>query len=274
MLSWSNTAYKFTLGIGSLAITGTISELWRDHVPLWLAVAAAIAPLAAFVFVHPDELPDRIVRFAHLAASLWYLAVVCIVMAGLTLTEKRLSPGSGIVPLFAAIGSLPCLVVLHRVFEGRYPPRKEPDPPPPTPEAIRERLRQDLLSNMGRSDEAAKALAEMGDRSAIPYLLEAIRYDMCWETISDAKVKALTQLADASLAPTAIAWLEPLDEEEYEERNGDTQDDYWRTQTLVRRILVGLGNAVVPEVKRALLAADNRFARETLEEVLRELADR
>lgn len=72
MLSWSNASYRLTLGVGGLATTGMLSELWGNLLPFWAILVVALLPFVVFVFVHPGELPDGIVRLAHVLA-----AVVC-----------------------------------------------------------------------------------------------------------------------------------------------------------------------------------------------------
>ena len=117
MLSWSNAKYKLTLGVGSLAVAGMLSELWRDVLPVWVALAIALLPLVVFVFVHPDELPTRVVRVAHVAASVWYV----VVAVGLLVTLALASPlphAWPVYPLFVAVGAIPCGVVLYRAALG------------------------------------------------------------------------------------------------------------------------------------------------------------
>ena len=84
MLSWSNAKYKLTLGIGSLAVAGMLAELWRDVFPVWAALTIALLPLVVFVFVHPGGLPARLVRIAHIAASVWYVVVAVGLLVALT----------------------------------------------------------------------------------------------------------------------------------------------------------------------------------------------
>ncbi|MFL5330267.1 MAG: hypothetical protein ACJ8C4_15305 [Gemmataceae bacterium] len=50
MLSWSNVKYKMTLGVGSLAIAGMLSELLREVLPVWVALGVGLLPLGVFVF--------------------------------------------------------------------------------------------------------------------------------------------------------------------------------------------------------------------------------
>jgi hypothetical protein len=70
VLSWSNTGYKLTLGVGSLMIAGMLSELWQDVLPAWAGVSIALLPVVLFVFVHPGELPARVVWVAHVLAAI------------------------------------------------------------------------------------------------------------------------------------------------------------------------------------------------------------
>jgi sulfite exporter TauE/SafE len=119
VLSWSNAKYKLTVGVGSLAVAGMLSELWRDVLPVWVALAIALLPLVAFVFVHPGELPARVVRIAHVAASVWYAVVAVGLLVALT-TVRPLPRGWPIYPLFVAVGAVPCGIVLYRAARGRY----------------------------------------------------------------------------------------------------------------------------------------------------------
>ena len=119
MLSWSNTGYKLTLGVGSLTIAGMLSELWRDVLPAWAGLSIALLPFVLFVFVHPGELPTRIVGVAHVLAAAWYL-VVAIGLAVLLTVTKPLPRGWLVAPVFLAIGAMPCCIVLYRAARGRY----------------------------------------------------------------------------------------------------------------------------------------------------------
>jgi len=119
MLSWSNTGYKLTLGVGSLAIVGMLSELWRDILPPWAALAIALLPLVMFVFIHPGEIPPRVVLVAHVVGSVWYV----VVAAGLLIALSRADPlprGWPVYPLGVVIGAVPCVTVLYRTARGRY----------------------------------------------------------------------------------------------------------------------------------------------------------
>ncbi|MGH7168660.1 MAG: hypothetical protein ACRELG_00080 [Gemmataceae bacterium] len=119
MLSWSNTGYKLTLGVGSLTIAGMLSEWWGNMMPAWAGLSIALLPLVLFVFVHPGELPARVVWVAHVLASVWYLAVAVGLMVLLAAT-KPLPRGWPVCPLFLAIGAIPCGTVLYRAARGRY----------------------------------------------------------------------------------------------------------------------------------------------------------
>lgn len=126
MLSWSNAKYKLTLGVGSLAIAGMLSELVGDALPVWAIPVVGLLPLAVFVFVHPGELPARVVRVAHVAASLWY-GVVAVGLMAATTTVQPLPRGWPVYPLFVGVGAVPCGIVLYRAARGLYPPPSPPD---------------------------------------------------------------------------------------------------------------------------------------------------
>lgn len=119
MLSWSNNGYKFTLGIGSLALVGMMAERWKGVVPVWAVMLIALLPLVIFVFVHPHEAPPRLVRYSHAFASIWYIAVAVLLLVVL-LSGPNLPRGWVIYPLFVSAGFVPCVIVLYRVAFGRY----------------------------------------------------------------------------------------------------------------------------------------------------------
>jgi hypothetical protein len=126
VLNWSDEKYKFTLGLGALALVGMLAELARPELPAWVAMAAALTPLILFVFLHPGELPDGVVRAAHVAASVWYLAAAAVVLnEGLRRAEL---PWAWALCTFLLLpGAVPCAVVLWRVARGKYvSPRKGP----------------------------------------------------------------------------------------------------------------------------------------------------
>jgi hypothetical protein len=119
VLSWSNTGYKLTLGVGSLVIAGMLSELWQDVLPAWAGVGIALLPVVLFVFVHPGELPARVVWVAHVLAAIWYLALA-VGLAVLLAASKPLPRGWPVALLFLAMGAIPCGTVLYQVARGRY----------------------------------------------------------------------------------------------------------------------------------------------------------
>ncbi|MEA2707517.1 MAG: hypothetical protein QOF78_118 [Phycisphaerales bacterium] len=119
MLNWSNTKYKFTFGIGSLAMTAIMAELWKPILPIWVIMVVALLPLVVFVFVHPDEMPAGFVRAAHVFAAVWYVASVAASSVGLCLAPK-LPNGWIIFPLFCAMGLIPASLVLSQAVRGRY----------------------------------------------------------------------------------------------------------------------------------------------------------
>jgi hypothetical protein len=119
MLNWSNTKYKFTLGIGSLATTAMMAELWKPVLPIWVVLVVALLPLVVFVFVQPGEMPAGFVRAAHVFASAWYVLSVIALSVGLYLAPT-LPNGWMIFPLFCAVGLVPCALVLSQAVRGRY----------------------------------------------------------------------------------------------------------------------------------------------------------
>jgi hypothetical protein len=124
MLNWSNTKYKFTLGIGSLATTAIMAELWKPILPVWVIMVVALLPLVVFVFVHPDEMPARLVLTAHVFASVWYLLSAIALSIGLIIAPK-LPEGWLIFPVFCAVGLIPCVLVLSQAARKRYGLPKE-----------------------------------------------------------------------------------------------------------------------------------------------------
>ena len=140
MLSWSDTKYKFTIGVGTLAIAGMSSELWRDVLPIWVLLVLALPPLTVFVFVHPGELSARLVRIAHVAASVWYLVVGGGQLVALS-TLHPLPRGWQVYPPFVAVGAVPCGIVLYRAARGRYQPPDIPEVPEAEPGAAADRGR-------------------------------------------------------------------------------------------------------------------------------------
>jgi hypothetical protein len=127
MLSWSNTKYRFTFGIGSLATTGAMAELWKPILPLWVIMVVALLPLVVFVFVHPDEMPARFVRASDVFASTWYVLSFIALSFGLCLAPT-LPKGWVVFPLCCMAGLVPAIFVLHRAVRGRYRlPNEGPD---------------------------------------------------------------------------------------------------------------------------------------------------
>lgn len=125
MLKWSNTAYKFTLGVGGLAITGMMSELWQKVLPFWSIMIVALVPVVLFVFADPEDLPARIVRVAHAAGAIWYLLAAGGLLIALLLNAKPLPRGWPVYPLFVLPGAVPCVIVLYRMANGTYLPKSK-----------------------------------------------------------------------------------------------------------------------------------------------------
>jgi hypothetical protein len=121
VLNWPFVAYKFTLGVGTLAVAGMLAELWRPHLPVWLMGVLAVAPFAVFILIRPGELPDRVVRFAHVAAAVWYLTSGVVLIAA----HAALMPAGAALPfwlVFAGAGAVPCVLVVWRAWRGRPDP--------------------------------------------------------------------------------------------------------------------------------------------------------
>jgi hypothetical protein len=119
VLNWSNAGYKLTIGIGSLALAGMMTELWKPILPLWLLIAVTLIPIAIFVFVRPRELPARIVRFAHVAASLWYLVLAVVLLVAFFQVQQALLAWVACF-LLVLVGSIPFCLVLQRSIHGKY----------------------------------------------------------------------------------------------------------------------------------------------------------
>lgn len=111
MPNWSATKYKMTLGVGTLGMAAIMGELWKSILPVWWALVIALLPILVFVFIHPGELNARLVRYAQMAASIWYLIVAVVLLAALLMSAK-LPEGWLIFQVFVVIGSIPCWLVL------------------------------------------------------------------------------------------------------------------------------------------------------------------
>ena len=119
MLSWSNTAYKFTLGIGSLAVAAMLADLTQAKLPAWIAIAAELLPFALFVFVRPEELPARAVRIVHVVASVWYMIATVGLLIMLAMSQL-LPKGWPVYVVAALAGGVPCIMVLFKALMGTY----------------------------------------------------------------------------------------------------------------------------------------------------------
>ena len=65
MLNWPWWRYKLTLGVGALATTGMMADLWQKVVPVWAIMAVTLLPILIFLFVKAGELPAWFVRAAQ-----------------------------------------------------------------------------------------------------------------------------------------------------------------------------------------------------------------
>jgi hypothetical protein len=118
MLNWSNTAYKFTLGVGALAMTGLIGDVWDENLPIWCVMLICVLPIAAFIFARPGELPERWVLTAHVLGSLWYLGWAIFLLARLLAAPHPPAGAHVVYPLFVGLGMIPCGIVLWRWLRG------------------------------------------------------------------------------------------------------------------------------------------------------------
>jgi hypothetical protein len=113
--------YKFTIGLWAMATGVLLRKLWPDELPIWLVMVLALVPLLVFMIVHPDFFPNRIVGFAHIAASLWYFAVTICLLTAMAGKDKPLA-WLVLYLIFATIGGVPCGIVLYRWVQDKYPP--------------------------------------------------------------------------------------------------------------------------------------------------------
>jgi cellobiose-specific phosphotransferase system component IIC len=127
MINWSNYAYKFTVGIGTLCLAALLAELWAKSLSVWVAIALAIVPIALFVVARPDDMPVALVRAAQVVASLWYL-VLALSLGVLFLVHGKTNAGWPIYFIGLAIGAVPCLVVLWKTIVGHPMGRASEDP--------------------------------------------------------------------------------------------------------------------------------------------------
>ena len=119
MLNWSDITYKYTLGFGAIGLAALLADLWKQALPTWLAILMCLVPPAIFIFVHPDELPSRIVWIAHVFASVWYLALAFGLLMALSATDP-LPHAWWFFTILAAAGAIPCIFVLYRAALGTY----------------------------------------------------------------------------------------------------------------------------------------------------------
>jgi hypothetical protein len=106
---------------GAFTNIAYLATLWRGDLPIWVLMTIVMLPFGLFVLAEPDRLPARIVWIAHVFASISYIATVLVIGWGLSV---RLPAGWSIYPLPAAIGVIPCGIVLYRVVQGTYRPNE------------------------------------------------------------------------------------------------------------------------------------------------------
>lgn len=144
MLSWSDIKYRFTLGLGSLATTAIMAELWKPTLPLWVILVVALLPLVIFIFVHPEEMPAGFVRVAHVFASAWYVLSVVVLSIGLWMAPE-LPDGWIFLLVLCSAGLAPTVYVLGLAILGRYRLGDSTRPQAPSPQR---RLEQALRSSL------------------------------------------------------------------------------------------------------------------------------
>jgi hypothetical protein len=119
MLNWSNTIYKLTLGVGALGMVILMRVLLIPVLPVWCALAIALLPVGVFLVFRPGIMNARIVRYAHVAASIWYLCTASFLVWGAVSSADPATGWVCAVP-FLAIGLVPCFIVLWKVLQGSY----------------------------------------------------------------------------------------------------------------------------------------------------------
>jgi sulfite exporter TauE/SafE len=119
MIEWSENKLRFTSGIGALCTVGLLSELSRERLPVWIAVAAGLIPLLVFLFIRPGEMRRSIVLPLQIFAALWYLLLAAILTI-MFFERGEMTQGWPVYFVGLVIGCLPCLVVLWRVFSPRF----------------------------------------------------------------------------------------------------------------------------------------------------------
>jgi hypothetical protein len=117
MIDWSVRAIRFTSGIGALCMAALAAELTCQLIPMWLALSLIMVPVAVFIIMRPDDMPLKFVWPCQLAASLWYLALACILSVLFFHVPVRMQ-GWPILFVGMAIGAIPCVVVLSRIVRN------------------------------------------------------------------------------------------------------------------------------------------------------------
>jgi hypothetical protein len=115
MIAWSIGKLKLTLGIGALCTAAIMADLSHQEMPIWLVLVISMLPLIIFVFVRPDEMQPSIVRPLQGFASFWYLLTVATLTTLFLISVDR-PRGWPVIFIGAAIGCIPCVVVLKNLF--------------------------------------------------------------------------------------------------------------------------------------------------------------
>ena len=118
-LAWSATRLKFTLGIGSLGLAALMGEIYGKSLPFWIILPVILLPLCIFVFIQPNEgLAVAQVRRFQAFGACWYLAAASFCLCRFFAASPR--PAALLIySLCLAVGAIPCVMVLWRLWQER-----------------------------------------------------------------------------------------------------------------------------------------------------------
>ena len=130
---------------------------------------------------------------------------------------------------------------------------------------------RELIQRLGQIDAPANIAAELandGVVEALPAILWSIVADCGLEIIPHNKIDAYITLASPLNFPELFHELESLDESKLDDDAGDIEDEFWRIQQSIEKILVGIGSPVKNQIEIALTQTENSFSIETLKKAL------
>jgi hypothetical protein len=113
VLTWSDVKCGLPLGVGAAGVC----VLWQGVVPCWAVMVGALLPCLLLVLVRPDEATPRM-RDVAVVASFWYVTVAVGPLLGLA-AAHALPPGWPIAAALAAVGTVPCAIVIYLMASGR-----------------------------------------------------------------------------------------------------------------------------------------------------------